>query len=53
MCRDVVIEPVLIPLDNEQIIGTDADRAAPDVSSRGLWSTFERTFDDVCVTHEV
>jgi len=49
--RDVAIEPALIPLDNEQIIGTDADRAAPDVSSRGLWSTFERTFYDVCVTH--
>ena len=51
VCRDVVIEPALIPLDNEQIIGTDADRAAPDVSSRGLWSTLERTFYDVCVTH--
>ncbi len=51
VCRDVVIEPALIPLDNEQITGTDADQAAPDVSSRGLWSTFERTFFDVCVTH--
>jgi len=51
VCRDVVTEPALIPLDNEEIVGTNADRAAPDVSSRGLWSTFERTFFDVCVTH--
>ena len=51
VCRDVVTEPALIPLDNEEIVGTNADRAAPDVSSRGLWSTFERTFFDICVTH--
>ncbi len=49
VCRDVVTEPALIPLDNEEIVGTNADRAAPDVSSRGLWSTFERTFFDICV----
>ena len=51
VCRDVVNEPALIPLDNEQITGTKADGAAPDISSRGIWSTFERTFYDVCVTH--
>ena len=51
VCRDVVLEPALIPLDDEEISGTQADRAAPDISSRGLWSTFERTFFDVCVTH--
>ena len=51
VCRDVVNEPALIPLDNEEVSGTQADRAAPDISSRGLWSTFERTFYDVCVTH--
>ena len=51
VCRDVVTEPALIPLDNEEIVGTNADRAAPDVSSRGLWSTFERTFFDISVTH--
>ena len=28
-----------------------ADRAAADISSRGLWSTFERTFYDVRVLH--
>ena len=51
VCKDVTIEPSLIPLDNEEISGTSANRAAPDVSSRGLWSTFERTFFDVRVLH--
>ena len=52
VCRDVVIEPRLLPLENiTEVIGTAGDRAAPDVSSRGLWSTFERTFYDVRVLH--
>ena len=50
VCRDVV-EPQLLPVNNEEIDGTSADRAAPDISSRGLWSTFERTFFDVRVLH--
>ena len=49
VCRDVVLEPQLIKLQNEDVSGTQADRAAPDISSRGLWSTFERTFYDVRV----
>lgn len=51
VCRDVVTEPQLISLDNEDIPGTLGERAATDVSSRGLWSTFERTFYDVRVFH--
>ena len=52
VCRDVVIEPRLLPIEyNMEINGTTADRAAPDISSRGIWSTFERTFFDVCVIH--
>ena len=51
VCKDVVIEPRLLPLDNESVEGTSADRAAPDISSRGMWSTFERTFFDVRVLH--
>ena len=51
VCKDVVIEPRLLPLDNESVDGTSADRAAPDISSRGMWSTFERTFFDVRVLH--
>ena len=51
VCRDVVVEPDLLPLDREEIQGAQGDRAAPDISSRGLWSTFERTFFDVMVLH--
>ena len=51
VCRDVVVEPQLLPVNNEEIEGTNADRTAPDISSRGLWSTFERTFFDIQVLH--
>ena len=51
VCRDVVTEPHLLPIDNEEIQGAEGDRAKPDISSRGLWSTFERTFFDVMVLH--
>ena len=51
VCRDVVTAPQMITLDDEDIQGTKADKAAPDISSRGLWSTFERTFFDVRVLH--
>ena len=47
----MVVEPRLLPLENEVVDGTSADRAAPDISSRGVWSTFERTFFDVRVLH--
>ena len=51
VCKDVVVEPRLLPLENEEVEGTSGDRAAPDISSRGIWSTFERTFFDVRVLH--
>ena len=51
VCRDVVTEPQLIPLETEIVSGTQADRAATDISSRGMWSTFQRTFFDVQVLH--
>ena len=40
-----------IPFNNEIVNGTQAERAAADVSSRGIWCTFERTFFDVQVIH--
>ena len=52
VCKDVVVKPQLLPLENEiNVGGTTADRAAPDISSRGIWSTFQRTFFDVRVLH--
>ena len=51
-CRDVVVEPQLLPLEHDTVLkGVKGDRACPDVSCRGLWSTFERTFFDVRVFH--
>ena len=41
----------MLPLDGETVEGTAAYRAAPDISSRGVWSTFERTFYDERVFH--
>ena len=51
VCTDVKVEPVLIPTDGEQRTGNTALRARLDVSARGLWSRYERTFLDVRVTH--
>ena len=51
VCRDVVVEPPMLPLQNEVISGAKGDQAHPDISSRGIWSTFERTFFDVRVLH--
>ncbi len=51
VCKDVITEPRLLPLNDEEVNGTAADRAAPDISSRGMWSTFKRTFYDVRVLH--
>ena len=51
VCRDVQTEPRLLPVNNEEVDGTKADGARPDVSSRGLWSPFQRTFYDVRVLH--
>ena len=44
---------MLIPIVGEktQIEGAKEDGAHPDISSRGLWSPFERTFYDVQVIH--
>ena len=51
VCRDIVVEPRLLPLDQEEVEGAQGDGARPDISSRGLWSTFEHTFFDVSVLH--
>ena len=47
--NDVRIEPPLIPIESPsfQQKGNNADKARLDISARGVWSTFERTFFDV------
>ena len=47
-CKDVKIEPPLIPIEAEKFQkGNNADKARLDVAAIGLWSTFEKTFVDV------
>ena len=47
--NDVRIEPLLTPIESPgfQQKGNNADKARQDISARGVWSTFERTFFDV------
>ena len=52
-CRDVKIEPHLIPVNAENFdrsVNTQ-EEARLDISAVGVWSAFERTFFDVRVTH--
>ena len=53
-CRDVKTEPPLLPTTAENLqtaSGEPPSRARLDISAVGLWSTFERTFLDIRVTH--
>ena len=51
VCRDVMIEPGLISTAGQEIRGKTEDGARLDVSARGVWSKYERTFFDIRVTH--
>ena len=54
VCKDVQVEPPLIPLNGEQFsLATAAceDEAKLDVSCRGFFSRMDKTFFDVRVTH--
>ena len=51
VCADVRVEPSLLPTDEERVSGNTASGARLDISARGLWSAYERSFMDVRVTH--
>ena len=51
VCKDVQIEPQLIPVEEENIDGCNEKGARLDISARGLRVQMERTFFDVRVTH--
>ena len=53
VCRDVEVEPELIPVDDEELqrSTTSQDKARLDISARGLYGQMERVFFDVRVTH--
>ena len=52
-CRDVVVEPQLLPVDPERYKSSTNTQpeARLDVAATGLYSTFERSYFDVRVTH--
>ena len=52
VCKDVKVEPELLPLGNGGTRSTNvAEKARLDVSAVGIWSSMERTFLDVRVFH--
>ena len=52
ICKDVKVEPELLPLGNAGTLSSNtADKAHLDVSAIGIWSSMERTFLDVRVMH--
>ena len=51
VCKDVRIEPELLPVGNSSIEANTAERARLDVSTVGVWSPMERTFMDVRIVH--
>ena len=53
VCKDVTIEPQLIPLSGEVLASSSitTDGARSDVSARGFWTPMQRAFFDIKVTH--
>ena len=52
ICKDVRVEPELLPIGNTTLSSSNvAKKARLDVSAVGIWSPMERTFLDVRVLH--
>ena len=51
VCKDVKVEPELLPIGNLELHGNTADKVRLDVSAVGVWSPMERTFVDVRIMH--
>ena len=51
VCRDVKIEPDLLPIGEQDMSGNVAGKARCDVSGVGVWGEHERTFLDVKAFH--
>ena len=51
VCKDVKIEPELLPVGEREMSGITQDKARLDVSGVGVWGTHERTFLDIKVFH--
>ena len=52
ICKDVKVEPELMPIGNSNTTSSNvSEKARLDVSAVGIWSPMERTFLDVRVVH--
>ena len=52
ICKDVRVEPGLLPIGNNEVDSSNTSlKARLDVSAVGIWSPMERTFLDVRVVH--
>ena len=53
VCKDVQIEPMLLPVGDTQLNSGSSteNQARLDIAARGVWSPNERTFFDVRITH--
>lgn len=52
ICKDVRVEPELLPIGNVELPGSNnAEKARLDISAVGVWSSMERSFFDVRVMH--
>ena len=51
VCKDVKTEPEMIPTVAEMATGNVSNNARLDISARGVWSRYEKTFFDIRVTH--
>ena len=51
VCNDVQTEPALIPTNADVVEGNTQPNARTDISARGVWTRYEKTFFDVRVCH--
>ena len=51
ICKDVKIEPQLLPMGNREVDGNMAEGARLDISAQGVWNQQEKTFFDIRVCH--
>ena len=51
VCKDVNVEPELLPVCVDSVDGNTSEKARLDISARGVWSSCQRSFFDVRVTN--
>ena len=51
VCKNVVVEPELLPTSRDDVGGNTAEKARLDIAAVGLWSPCEKSYFDVRITH--